>query len=150
MDENYPSNTDKSSANKKLTKLEKKYYHLDNFTPKKEIEIETTTKDKKVNVGFLSNKQLKDKLDNIEVKSVPKNKKKKNRNGKLGTNKHNNYTHDMYAPRKVCYKCGSVNHLAMHCKVVAPSMISHSIPALVDHNFCDFTQLSYLPNPYFQ
>ena len=148
--ENYPSNKDKSTDNKKLRKLKKKYCHLDNFTPKKEIEIETKTETKKVNVGFLSNKQLKDKIENIEIKTAPNNKKKKNRNGKVGINKHNNYTPDMYAPRKVCSKCGSVNHLSMHCKVVAPSMISPSMPALVDQNFSGFTQLPYLPNPYFQ
>ena len=38
----------------------------------------------------------------------------------------------------------------MHYKIVAPSVIIHSIPALVDQNFSDFTQLPYLPNPYFQ
>ena len=56
----------------------------------------------------------------------------------------------MYASIKVCSKCGSVIYLSMHCKVVAPSMINPSMPALVDQNFSGFTQLSYLPNPYFQ
>ena len=38
----------------------------------------------------------------------------------------------------------------MHCKVVSPSMISPLMPALVDQNFSGFTQLPYIPNPYFQ
>ena len=44
--------------------------------------------------------------------------KKKNRNGKVGINKHNNYAPDMYAPRKVCAKYGSANHLSINCKIV--------------------------------
>ena len=111
---------------------------------------ETKTKNEKVNVGYLSNKQLKDKLDNIETKSVPNAKKKKNINGKVGINKKNNYTLEMYAPRKVCSKCGSVNHLAMHCKVVVPPMISPSMPTLVDQNFNGLAQIPFLPNPYYQ
>ena len=55
----------------------------------------------------------------------------------------------MYAPRKVCSKCGSVNHIAMHCKVVVPPMISPSIPTLVDQNFNGLAQLPFLPNPYY-
>ena len=76
-------------------------------------EEEAKTNNQQVNVGYLSNKQLKDKLENIEAKTVPNAKKKKNRNGKVGINKNNNYTPDKHAPRKVCSKCGSSNHLAM-------------------------------------
>ena len=47
-------------------------------------------KEKKVNVGHLSIKQLNDRLEKIEVKI--ETKKKNNRNGKVGINKHNNYT----------------------------------------------------------
>ena len=75
-------NKDKSTNNKKLRKWKKKYCHIDNFTPKKEIEIETKTETKKVNVGFLSNKQLKDKIENIEVKTAPINKRKRIEMGK--------------------------------------------------------------------
>ena len=78
----------------------------------------------------MSNKQLNDKIENIEVKTAPINKKKNNRNEKVWINKHNNYTPDMYAPRKVCSKYGSVNHLAMHCKIVAPSVISPSLSCI--------------------
>ena len=60
-----------------LGNLKKKYCHLDNFVPEKESETETKVKTEKVNVGFLSNKQLKDKLEKIEVKTVPKGRKKK-------------------------------------------------------------------------
>ena len=148
--ENYLSNKVKSTDNKKLRKLKTICCHIDNFTPKKEIESETKTETKKVNVGFLSNKQLKDKIKNINIKTAPNNKTKKNRNGKVGINKHNNYAPDMHAPRKVFSKYGSVNHLSMHCKFVTPSVISPSMPALVDQNFSCFTQLPYLPNPYFQ
>ena len=124
MDVNYPSIKDKLKQEKKLAKLNKKYGYLNNFFKKVVTEEETKTNNEKVNIGYLSKKQLKDKLENIEAKSVLNAKKKKNRNGKVGINKDNNYTHDMYAPKKVCSKCGSVNHLAMHCKVVVPPMIS--------------------------
>ena len=43
-------------------------------------------------------------------------KRKSNRNGKVGINKHSNYTPDKYAPRKICVKCDSVNHLSVNCK----------------------------------
>ena len=45
----------------------------------------------------------------------------------------------MHAPRKVCSKYGSVNHLVMHCKVVVPSIISPSMPTLLDQNFNGLT-----------
>ena len=55
-------------------------------------------------------------------------KKKKNRIGKVGINKHNNYASDVYAPRKIYAKCGSTNHLSIDCKTVyAP--ISNSSPS---------------------
>ena len=73
-----------------ISKIEKKYCHLNNFVKKVVTQEETKTNNEKVNVGYLSNKQLKDKLDNIETKFVPNAKKKKNRNGKVGINKHNN------------------------------------------------------------
>ena len=116
--ENYPSIKGKIKQERKLEKLKKKYCHLNNFVKKVVTKEETKTNNEKVNVSYLSNKQLKDKLENIETKSVPNAKKKKNRNAKVGNNKHNNYTPDMYAPRKGCSKCGSVNHLAIHCKVL--------------------------------
>ena len=56
----------------------------------------------------------------------------------------------MHSPRKVCSKCGSVNHLAIHCKDVAPYIFSPSMSALVYQNFSGLDQMSFLPNPYFQ
>ena len=55
----------------------------------------------------------------------------------------------MYIPRKVCSKYGSVNYFAMHCKVVSPSTISPSIPALVDQNFSGLAQMPFFSNLYF-
>ena len=55
----------------------------------------------------------------------------------------------MYAPRKVCSKCGSVNHLAMHYKVIVHSIISPSMPTLVDKNFNGLAQFPFLPNTYY-
>ena len=144
-DENYPSIKDKLKQERKLAKLKKKYCHLNNFVKKVVTKEETKTNNENVNVGYLYNKQLMYKLENIETKSILNAKKKKNRNGKVGINKHSNYTPDMCAPRKVCSKCGSVNHLVMHCKVVVPPMISPSMPTLVDQNFNGLAQfLSYL------
>ena len=55
-------------------------------------------------------------------------KKKKNRNGKVGINKHDNYASDVYAIRKVCAKCGSTNHLSIDCKTVS-APISNTLPS---------------------
>ena len=81
-DENYPSTKDKLKIDRKLAKLKKKYCHLNNFVKKVVTLEEIKTKNEKVNVGYLSNKQLMDKLDNIETKSVPSAKKKKIEMGK--------------------------------------------------------------------
>ena len=62
--------------------MKKKYCHFNNFLKKVITQEETKTNDEKVNVGYFSNKQLKDKLENIETKSVPNPKQKKNRNEK--------------------------------------------------------------------
>ena len=81
----------------------------------------------------------------MEAKDVPFPKKKKNRNGKVGINKNSNYTSDKHAPRKVCLKCGSSNHLAMQCKNVGPSVFSKSIPTNVNQNLGNFLKcLFYL------
>ncbi|KAK1378425.1 hypothetical protein POM88_025169 [Heracleum sosnowskyi] len=71
--------------------------------------------DKQVNVGSMTEKQFKYKLK--EIKSVNKQKvSKKNRNGKVGINKRNDYLPNSDAPRKTCHSCGSTNHLARFCK----------------------------------
>ncbi|KAK1384661.1 hypothetical protein POM88_022396 [Heracleum sosnowskyi] len=85
-----------------------------------EIEIEAVKepvkiRDKQVNVGLMTEKQFKHKLK--EVKSVNNQKMfKKNRNGKVGINKRNDYLPNSAAPRKTCHSCGSTNHLARFCK----------------------------------
>ena len=68
-------------------------------------------------------KILKDESKDNVSKTKEKNKKK-NRNGKVGINKHNNYAPDMYAPRKVCAKCGSANHLSIICKINSTNILS--------------------------
>ncbi|KAK1388364.1 hypothetical protein POM88_016542 [Heracleum sosnowskyi] len=108
---------------------------------------------------MLSNKQLKVKLENIEVKAEVK--KKKNINGKVGINKHNNYTRDKYAPRKTCVNCGSVNHLSSYCKSVKsanvqmhmsmPNVHMPFIPNMFAHNAHAsnlYANMSFIPNPY--
>lgn len=51
-----------------------------------------------------------------EIQTMHAKKKKPNRNGKLGINKHNNYAPLHNAPRKVCKNGGSSNHLTHMCK----------------------------------
>ncbi|KAK1389761.1 hypothetical protein POM88_017939 [Heracleum sosnowskyi] len=118
-----PKKCTSSVSQEKLEKLNKKY----GPTNKNFVQGECSeTKAKDVNIGHLSNKQLKGKLENIEVKDEVK--KKKNRNGKVGINKHNNYTPDKYAPRKTCVKCGSVNHLSTNYKTVKTSSVQMPMP----------------------
>ncbi|KAL8157615.1 hypothetical protein AgCh_002361 [Apium graveolens] len=118
-------------------------------------------KERKVNVGHLSIKQLSDRLEKIEVKTEAKNKN--NRNGKVGINKHNNYTPDKYAPRKICVKCGSVNYLSVNCKTALPTSIyvpppfpnmnampSMPLNAMSTHNMnAQFPNMPFAPNPYY-
>ena len=103
MDVKYELMKNKMKREKKLAKLKKKYGHLNNLFKKKEEVIEEAKNDiQQINVGYLSSKKLKDKLENIETKTVTSPKKKKNRNGKVGINKNNNYTLDKHAPERVC------------------------------------------------
>ncbi|KAL8091492.1 hypothetical protein AgCh_033925 [Apium graveolens] len=68
-----------------------------------------------VHIGVMTKKQLKYKLK--EITSVSKLKEaRKNRNGKEGVNKSNNYIPVPNAPRKKCYNCGNSNHLASFCR----------------------------------
>ena len=71
MDENNLLMKSKIKQEKKLAKLKKKYGHLNNFVRQKEQHVEAKTNNQHVNVGYLSSKQLKDKLENIEAKTVP-------------------------------------------------------------------------------
>ncbi|KAL8109987.1 hypothetical protein AgCh_025917 [Apium graveolens] len=68
-----------------------------------------------VNIGLMTKKQLKHKLK--EIKNVNKVKvARKNRNGKEGVNKSNNYMPVPNTPRKKCYNCGNSNLLAPFCR----------------------------------
>lgn len=70
---------------------------------------------KQVNIGLMTEKQLHHKIK--EVKSANKNKvPRKNRNGKVGINKSNEFKPIPNAPRKTCHNCGSTNHLASFCR----------------------------------
>ncbi|KAK1395993.1 hypothetical protein POM88_005856 [Heracleum sosnowskyi] len=156
------SSTDESPMLKHTTsvskeKLNKKYGPTNkNFV---QGECSNSRKVEKFNIGHLSNKQLKDKLENIEVKAEVK--KKKNRNGKVGINKHNNYTPDKYAPRKTRVNCGSVNHLSTNYKSVknanvqmpmpVPNVHMPVMPNMFAHNAHAsnlYANMSFVPNPY--
>ena len=143
----------------KLEKLNKKYGSVS-----KNFVIGETSKakdERKVNGGHLSVKQLNDRMDKIEIKSD--SKRKSNRNGKVGINKHNNYTPDKYAPRKVCVKCGSVNHLSANCKSVINASIPaqmtmpnmpvsplHAMPVMSHQNsLTHFANMPFVNNPYY-
>ncbi|KAL8115906.1 hypothetical protein AgCh_022416 [Apium graveolens] len=56
------------------------------------------------------------KTPKTEVKNESTMKKMKNRNGKIGVNKSNNYVYVTDAPWKQCQKYGSTNHLTHLCK----------------------------------
>ena len=114
-----------------------------------------------MNVCHLFIKQLNYRLEKIEVKTEAK--RKNNRNGKVGINKHNNYTPDKYAPRKIYVKCGSLNYLSVNCKTAMPTSISvpppfpnintmSSMPlnAMSTQNMnAQFANMPFAPNPYY-
>ena len=63
----------------------------------------------------MTQKLLKHKLK--EVKQEYRiNEPRKNRNGKVGIKKSNNYMPIPNAPRKTCHNCGNPNHLASFCR----------------------------------
>ena len=104
--------------------MKEKYGGIENFvkegTPPKEKNEKVESKERS------SSSKILDKTDGmVKTKEI---KKKKNRNRKVGINKHNNYASDVYAPRKVCAKCGSTNHLSIDCKTVS-APISNSSPS---------------------
>ncbi|KAL8095602.1 hypothetical protein AgCh_036862 [Apium graveolens] len=61
-----------------------------------------------------ANQETKESVKEIKAEQVKK--KKKNRNGKIGINKSNNFAYVADAPRKRCENCGSMNHLTHLCK----------------------------------
>ena len=102
MDVKYQLMKSKMNQEKEACKVEQEIWQSKNFFKQKVQVEEAKTNIQQVNVGYLSSKKSKDKLENIETKTVPIPQKKKNRNGKVGINKNNNYTHDKHAPRKMC------------------------------------------------
>lgn len=125
-DESY-SLKEKTIVDKKtLKKLNEIYGPTEKVFVMKNEKSNKTEKVEKANISHFSNKQLKEKLEKIKIKTKAKNKKKNNINDNIGTNKHNNYTRDKYAPRKISGKCGSVNHLSINCK--SNIMQNSSIP----------------------
>ena len=158
-DESYPLTEGKSVSKSKLKNLDGKYGSLS-----KNFVLGESSKINKVesgNIGHLSKKKLVEKLE--AVKSKNEEKKKKNRNGKIGINKKNNYTPDKYAPRKTCIKCGSVNHISVNCSIMKnssvhmplPTMPVNVMPAMNNmfvqnaHAHTQFASMPYVPNPYF-
>ncbi|KAL8098471.1 hypothetical protein AgCh_031291 [Apium graveolens] len=154
-----PSVVSKPISKAKLTKLNEKY----GFVSKNFVSGESSQakKGKKANVGHMTVNQLSDRLEKIEVKT--ETKRKNNRNGKVGINKHNNYTPDKYAPRKICVKCGSVNHLSDNYKSAMPTPMSaqpqfsnmNAMPpmpvnAMPTQNInAQFANMPFAPNPYY-
>ena len=158
-DERYPLTKDTTVNKNKLKNLDEKYGSVSKNFVKGE-----TSQIKKVeqgNIGHLSKKKLVEKLEAVEIKNEVK--KKKNRNGKVGINKKNNYTSDKYAPRKTCVKCGSVNHLSVNCTnmknssvhMPMPTVPMNAMPAMPNmfvqnaHAHNQFANMPYVPNPYF-
>ncbi|KAL8108710.1 hypothetical protein AgCh_024977 [Apium graveolens] len=76
-----------------------------NLTTEKSEQVHTNS----VNIGSMTQKQLKQKLKDLHMKNKRK-RSRKNRNGKVGVN--GNYVTRPNAPRKTCSNCGSTNHLA--------------------------------------
>ena len=70
---------------------------------------------KEKNIGLLSKGTLEKKINNITGKIKTK-APKRNRNGKQGIDRTNNYAYIQNAPRKTCFNCGNTNHLAIDCR----------------------------------
>ena len=158
-DESY-SLKNSSSVDKKILK---KYGLVNKIFVKGEDNSSETNESK--NRNHSSDKKLKKKLDVGECKSEETKKKRGNRNGKIGVNKHTNYTPNASAPRKTCSRCGSVNHLSANCKtVIAPNLsmpmsmpyvsnmhlsAMNMMPGLLPHNPYSQSSMPYMFNPYF-
>ena len=81
---------------------------------KKEIKIYRV---KEKNIGLISKGKLEKKINDITGR-VKSKSPKRNRNGKQGIVKSNNYAYIQNAPRKTCFNCGNTNHLAIDCRKV--------------------------------
>ena len=83
-----------------------------------------------------------------------KGKKKRSRNGNVGINKRNDYTPNKNAVIKTCSKCGSVNHLAIHCETVLsdhcmPSPMMNAHMPMFPNAPIQYANMQFMPNPYF-
>ncbi|KAL8118401.1 hypothetical protein AgCh_016070 [Apium graveolens] len=96
-----------------------------------------------VNIGLMTKKQLKYKLKDVKNANKVKSPRK-NRNGKEGVNKSNDYKPVPDAPRKTCHNCGSSNHLASFCRK------NKNINSLPSKSGVKSQSVRYKPqNPYF-
>ncbi|KAL8126686.1 hypothetical protein AgCh_013813 [Apium graveolens] len=110
------------SVDKQKPKLKPvKFVTVKSENEKSEV-IKESTSDKlkqektaEVNIGLMTKKQLKHKLKDVKNANKLKSSRK-NRNGKEGVNKSNDYKPVPDAPRKTCHNCGSSNHLASFCR----------------------------------
>ncbi|KAL8097413.1 hypothetical protein AgCh_030516 [Apium graveolens] len=110
------------SVDKQKPKLKPvKFVTVKSENEKSEVTKESTSdklkqeKTAEVNIGLMTKKQLKHKLKDVKNANKVKSPRK-NRNGKEGVNKSNNYKPVPDAPRKTCHNCGSYNHLASFCR----------------------------------
>ena len=72
---------------------------------------------KEKNTGLLSKGKLEKRISDKTGKIKPE-APKRNKNGKQGIDKSNNYAYIQNAPRKTCFNCGNTNHLAIDRKKV--------------------------------
>ena len=72
-------------------------------------------RNKRRNIGLLSEGQWNKRISEITGKPLKKSVKR-NRNGKEGINKKNNYQYIPAASRKTCHNCGTTIHLAIDCR----------------------------------
>ncbi|KAL8124629.1 hypothetical protein AgCh_012324 [Apium graveolens] len=110
------------SVDKQKPKLKPvKFVTVKSENEKSEVTKESTSdklkqeKTVEVNIGLMTKKQLKHKLKDVKNANKVKSPRK-NRNGKEGVNKSNDYKPVPDAPRKTCHNCGSSNHLASFCR----------------------------------
>ena len=98
-----------------------KFVPVKSDTEKSEVKEELTSdklkqeKTAEVNIGLMTKKQLKHKLKDVKNANKVKSPRK-NRNGKEGVNKSNDYKPVLDAPRKTCHNCGNSNHLVSFCR----------------------------------
>ncbi|KAL8108059.1 hypothetical protein AgCh_024481 [Apium graveolens] len=98
-----------------------KFVTVKSENEKSEVKEESTSdklkqeKTAEVNIGLMTKKQLKHKLKDVKKANKVKSPRK-NRNGKEGVNKSNDYKPVPDAPRKTCHNCGCSNHLASFCR----------------------------------